>query len=391
MLDQYRPHGPLRAAGRQFALIVLAACAACSQQGQAPPPQAPEVTVAEVLQREIIDWDRYMGRLQAVQTVEVRARVSGYLESVNFKEGAIVQQGDLLFVIDPRPNEAALKAAAAEVIMAEARLRLAETRRLRAERLFKSKSIPAEEFDIRTEERRETAAALDAARAALESARLDLEFTQIKAPITGRIGRALVTPGNLVSGGTENSTLLTTIVSLDPIHVYVTADEQAYLHYRRMDREGRRPSSRDVPNPVRLKLADEETFSHEGVMDFVDNRVDENTGTMLGRAVFANPDYLLTPGMFAEVELLGEGPYDAVLVPDAAIGNDQARRFVYVIDANGVAERRYVVPGRLYGRLRVIREGLNPGERIVINGIQRVRPGEPVAPQPGAIEPPPSG
>jgi multidrug efflux system membrane fusion protein len=370
-------------------LLVLAAGAGCSQDSQAPAPTPPEVTVAEVLSREITDWDRYVGRLRAVQEVEVRARVSGYLESVNFREGAIVEQGQLLFVIDPRPNQAALKAAEAEVTVAETRLRLAETQRTRAERLFKSKTIPEEEFDIRTEERREAAAALDAARAALESARLDLEFTQIKAPISGRISRALVTPGNLVSGGTENSTLLTTIVSLDPIHVYVTADEQAYLHYRRMDQEGRRPSSRDVPNPVRLKLSDEESFSHEGVMDFVDNQVDEGTGTMLGRAVFANPDYLLTPGMFAEVELLGEGPYDAVLVPDAAIGNDQARRFVYVVGGNNVAERRYVVPGRLHGNLRVIREGLNPGDRVVINGIQRVRPGEPVTPVPGTIEPPP--
>lgn len=354
-----------------------------------PAPQPPEVTVATVPQNEIIDWDRYVGRLRAVQTVEVRARVSGYLESVNFREGAIIKQGDLLFVIDPRPNEAALRAAEAEATVAEARLRLAETQRKRAERLFEAKSIPAEEFDIRTEERRQAAAALDAARAALEAARLDLEFTQIRAPITGRIGRALVTPGNLVSGGTENSTLLTTIVSLDPIHVYITADEQAYLHYRRMDQEGRRPSSRDAPNPVRLKLADEEKFSHEGVMDFVDNRVDESTGTMLGRAVFANPDFLLTPGMFAEVELLGEGPYDAVLVPDAAIGNDQARQFVYVVGAGNVAERRYVVPGRLHGELRVIREGLNSGERVVINGMQRVRPGEPVTPQAGVIELPP--
>jgi multidrug efflux system membrane fusion protein len=387
MLDRQHMIASLSRAARVLPLALLAI--ACSREGQVPSPQAPEVTVAAVPQKEIIDWDRYVGRLRAVETVEVRARVSGYLQSVNFREGAIVKEDDLLFVIDPRPNEAARRAAEAEMVMAETRLRLAETQRKRAERLVKSKSIPEEEFDVRTEERREAAAAVDAARATLEAARLDLEFTQIRAPITGRIGRALVTPGNLVSGGTENSTLLTTIVSLDPIHVYITADEQAYLHYRRMDQEGRRPSSRDVPNPVRLKLADEEQFSHEGVMDFVDNRVDESTGTMLGRAVFANPDFLLTPGMFAEVELLGEGPYEAVLVPDAAIGNDQARQFVYVVDANNVAERRYVVPGRLHGSLRVIREGLNPGERVVINGIQRVRPGEPVTPQTGAIELPP--
>jgi len=384
MLNQHHSLGPFR-----YAACVLLLVAGCSGESQTAAPPPPEVTVAEVPGKSITDWDRYMGRLRAVQDVEVRARVSGYLESVNFREGAIVAAGDSLFVIDPRPNQAALKAAEAAVTMAESRLRLAETQRKRAERLFQQKSIPAEEFDIRTEERREAEAALDAARAALESARLNLEFTTIKAPVAGRIGRALVTPGNLVSGGTENSTLLTTIVSLDPIHVYVTADEQAYLHYRRMDQAGTRPSSHNAANPVRLRLADEDTFSHEGVMDFVDNQVDEGTGTMMGRAVFANPDFLLTPGMFAEIELLGEGPYDAVLVPDAAIGNDQARRFVYVVGADNVPERRYVVPGRLHGELRVIREGLKGGERVVINGMQRVRPGAPVTPLPGTIELPP--
>lgn len=367
-------------------LLPVLFAGACAESSPPAAPPAPEVTVAEPLVRETTDWDRYMGRLQAVETVEVRARVSGYLESVNFREGAIVQQGDLLFVIDPRPNEAARRAAEAGLAMAEARLRLAETQRTRAERLFKSKTIPAEEFDIRTEELREAGAALDAARAALESARLDVEFTRIRAPIAGRIGRALVTPGNLVSGGTENSTLLTTIVSLDPIHAFITADEQAYLHYRRMDQLGRRPSSRDVPNPVRLRLSDETSFSHQGVMDFVDNRVDESTGTMLGRALFPNPDYLLTPGMFAEVELLGEGPYQAVLIPDSAIGSDQSRQFVFVIGADNVAERRYIVPGRLHGTLRVIREGLAAGERVVINGIQRARHGAAVTPVPGTIE-----
>jgi RND family efflux transporter MFP subunit len=368
-------------------VLILAATAACTPAPEPVPQGPPEVTVARPITREITDWDRYIGRLQAVETVEVRARVSGYLESVHFEEGALVEKGDLLFVIDPRPYQAALEAAQAEVAMAEARLRLAENQQRRAERLFASKSIPEEELDARTEERREAAGALEAARAALERARLDVEFTHVRAPISGRISRYLVTPGNLVSGGSENATLLTTIVSMDPIHVYINADEQAYLRYLRLARSGARPSSRVTPNPVRLRLADEKEFVHEGVMDFVDNRVDESTGTITGRAVFPNPDQVLVPGMFGEVELLGEGPYEALLIPDQAIAFDQARQFVFVVGEDNVASRRYVQPGRVHQGLRVIRDGLSPDDRIIINGIQRARAGQPVKPVEGSIEP----
>ena len=367
-------------------LLPAALLAACTGAPDPAGPPPPEVTVATPLQREVTDWDPYTARLDAVQVVEVRARVSGYLESVNFEEGAILNEGDLLYVIDPRPYEAEHDRSQAEADRAEARVRLAESQLERAQRLFKSKTIAEEELDSRTEERREASATLQAARAAVEQARLDVEFTHIRAPIAGRIGRTLVTPGNLVSGGNENSTLLTTIVSLDPIYAYLTADEQAYLRYMRLDQAGERPSSRQVHNPVRLRLADEKEFSREGYMDFVDNRIDPGTGTLMGRAVFSNSDHTLVPGMFAELQLLGRGPYSALLIPDEAVVFDQAQKLVFVLDADNVAQRRFVETGRLHFGLRVVASGLSPGDRIVINGVQRVRAGDPVKPVTGTIE-----
>jgi RND family efflux transporter MFP subunit len=339
------------------------------------------VGVSKPLAKAVTDWDEYTGRLEAVQAVEVRARVSGYLQSVNFKDGAIVNKGDKLFVIDPRPYEAILNQAKAEVTRNKFRLELARNNVERAERLFKSRAISAEELDTRTQEQRQALASLEAAKAAVEAAQLNVEFTRVTAPIKGRVSRELVTEGNLVSGGTEGSTLLTTIVSLDPIYVYFTADERAYLRYARLAQSGARPSSRDAANPVKLQLADEKDSEHEGKMDFVDNRIDAATGTAQGRAIFSNPDLLLIPGLFAKVRLLGEGPYQALLIPDEAIATDQSQKFVFVLDENNVARRQTVVPGRMEGRLRVIRDGLKGDERIVVDGLQRVRAGSPVTPQ----------
>jgi RND family efflux transporter MFP subunit len=358
----------------------------CQGGAQAPASPPPAVTVAKPLAKTVTDWDEYTGRLEAVEMVEVRARVSGYLQSVNFKDGAIVNKGDLLFVIDPRPYQAVLNQAKAEVTRNRVRLDLARNNVERAERLFKSRAISAEELDTRTQEQRQALAALEAAKAAVEAAELNVEFTRVTSPIKGRVSRELVTVGNLVSGGSEGSTLLTTIVSLDPIYVYFTADERAYLHYTRLARSGSRPSSRDVENPVKLQLADEKDSEHEGHMDFVDNRVDRATGTMQGRAIFPNPDRLLIPGLFAKVRLLGEGPYQALLIPDEAIGTDQSQKFVFVIDEQNVAKRQTIVPGRTEGRLRIVREGLKGDERIVIDGLQRVRAGSPVTPQEAQIE-----
>ena len=269
---------------RIFCLLpVLIALAGCG--GKQPPAMGPpQVTVATPLVRQITDWDEYTGQLAAVESVEIRARVSGYLQSIHFEDGALVKRGDLLFVIDPRPYEAALDEARADLTQAKVRLELASNDLDRAKRLFASRAISEEELDARTKEHRQAEASLEAAQAAEKGSALNLEFARIKAPVSGRIGRKLVTVGNLVSSSGDKPTLLTTIVSVDPIHVYFTADERAFLRYTRLAEKGIRPSSRNVPNPVRLQLADEQDFPHLGHMDFVDNQVDRATGTMQGRA-----------------------------------------------------------------------------------------------------------
>lgn len=369
-----------------MAMLLMACDQTPQQQTMEMPP--PQVTVAKPLAMELTDWDEFTGRLHAVESVEVRPRVSGYLQTVNFTEGSIVNKGDLLYVIDPRPYQAILDQTRADVVRARAALDLAENDLARAERLYKSRAISEEELDSRSNQKREALASLEAAKAAVTSAELNVEFTHIKSPITGRIGRTRITAGNLVTGGDFDSTMLTTIVSLDPVYVYFTADEQAVLHYARMDMAGIRKSSRTTKNPVYLRLADEEDYTHEGYMDFVDNQIDLATGTLRVRAVVANPDYLLVPGMFADVKLQGESQYEAILIPDAAISVDQTIRFVYVLGENNTVERRQIKLGRLEGSLRVIREGIEPDDQVIINGIQRVRAGVQVTPETGTIEPP---
>jgi len=373
-------------------MLLAGALALMSCGNPAPPAQPPpQVTVATPLVRQITDWDEYTGRVAAVESVEIRAQVSGYLDAVHFKDGALVKKGDLLFVIDPRPFKAALDEARADLSAARVRLELATSELIRARKLATEKLIAEESLDVKVKAKREAEASLEAATAAEQAAALNLEFARIRAPISGRIGRALVTAGNLVNGGGQEPTLLTTIVSVDPVYVYFTADERAFLRYMRLAEEGIRPSSRDVPNPVRLQLADEEGFPHQGQMDFVDNQVDPATGTMQGRAVFPNPDGELTPGLFARVQLRGEGPYQALVVPDQAVATDQAQRIVYVVGADDVVSARPVTLGRTLGGLRIIRGGLKADERIVINGIQRVRAGVKVSPEPGQIPEPADG
>jgi RND family efflux transporter MFP subunit len=367
-------------------IAVLVACGAESEPVSKPPP--PAVTVAKPLVRTITVWDEYTGRLAAVDLVEVRARVSGYLQSVHFDDGTIVDKGDLLFVIDPRPYRAILHRAQAELEQAVARLELARNDRLRADRLAKSRAISAEELDARVQTERAAMGQVEAAEAIVEAAKLDLGFTRVRAPISGRISRELVTEGNLISGGSAGSTLLTTIVSLDPIYVYFTADEQSVLRYKRLAMGGERPSSRVAPKPVRIQLADETGFPHEGYMDFVDNRMDSATGTMLSRAVIPNPNYLLVPGLFARVQLVGRAGYRALLIPDAAIGTDQAQRFVYVVGEDNVVARRQVTLGEVHSGLRVIREGLAHNDDVIVKGIQRASAGSPVTPQPISLDSP---
>lgn len=359
--------------------FLLAAC------GSTPPPAAPppsKVTVAKPVVRDVVEWDEYTARLEAVDTVEVRARVSGYLEAVRFVEGAMVKKGDVLFVIDPRPYTAVLNRADAEIALAKARLELANKRYERAAKLVARNAISQEETDTRAAEARQAEASVQAAKAAFEAARLDVEFTQVHAPVSGRISRKLVTEGNLVNGGSgTQATLLSTIVSLDPIYVYFDTDEQSFLKYIRLAREGLRPSSRDVHNPVEVGFADEQGFPHRGHMDFVDNRVDPNTGTIIGRAVLPNPDLTLTPGLFARLRLIGSGQYRATLIPDAAINTDQAQKFVYVIEADDTAQYRKIEIGPLNDGLRIVRSGLAADDRVVVSGTQRLRPGAMVMPE----------
>lgn len=371
----------------RYALALLLLLAACGEPPAPAPPPPPKVSVTQPVARTVTEWDEYTARLEAIDSVEVRARVSGYLESVKFTDGATVKEGDVLFVVDPRPYVAVLRRAEAELALAKARLDLADKRFDRASKLVARNAISQEEADTRAAEARQAAAAVQSAAAALEAAHLDVEFTEVRAPVSGRVGRKLVTEGNLINGGSgTQGTLLTTIVSLDPLYVYFEVDEQSALKYARLAQQGKRPSSRDQRNPVQVGFADEEGFPHSGYMDFVDNRLDPDTGTIIGRAVIDNPDLQWSPGLFARLRLIGSGDYPALLIPDEAIGTDQSRKFVYVVDAGDVAQYRVVDIGPIVDGLRVVRSGLDAGERVIVGGVQRARPGQPVDPHP--YEPP---
>jgi RND family efflux transporter MFP subunit len=294
------------------ALVGLSGCKSEATTAQQAP--APQVSVASALERDVTEWDEFTGRLEAVESVEVRPRVTGYIESVNFAEGSTVKKGDLLFVIDPRPYRAELSKAEAELARAVARAELAVSDEARSEKLLDIKAVSREEYDTRVNGSREAKADVAAARAAVDAAKLNLEFTRITAPISGRVSKAAVTAGNLVTGGSNTATLLTTVVSLDPMYVTFEGDEQIYLKYNELSRRGERASSRDEANPVLMGLANEDGYPHRGAMVFVDNQVDPRTGTIRARASFENKDGFLTPGLFARVKLLGHNSYRAVLV-----------------------------------------------------------------------------
>jgi len=366
----------MRVRSLAYSLIVAAGAgvAACSQP-DAPPPPPPAVTVAAALQREINEWDEFTGRLEAVDAVEIRPRVAGYIQRVAFAEGKEVKKGDVLFEIDPRPYAADLQRAEAELQQARTRAALAEKEVERAQRLVAVQAISCEEFDSRASGHAEADAAISAAEAAVATARLNLEWTRVRSPINGRVSRAEVTQGNLVQAGPPTATLLTTVVSIDPIYVYFEGDEQSYLKYAALARAGTRPSSRDARNPVDMGLADEVGFPHRGYVDFVDNRLNAETGTIRARAVFSNKDRLFTPGLFARIKLIGSGRYQATLVQDRAIGTDQDKKFVFVLKADSTVEYRPVQLNRVVEGLRIVRTGVRPGELVVINGLQRIRPG----------------
>jgi multidrug efflux system membrane fusion protein len=366
-----------------FALLALVAAlgAGCGRQKPPPAPPPPAVSVAEVVQREIMEWDEYTGRLEPVESVEVRARVNGYLESIHFEDGALVKKNDLLFVIDPRPYKTDYDRAEAELARANTRLELANNDFDRAGRLFKTHAISEEEYDSRSKAKKEADSNLTASKAALESSRLNLEYTRVHAPIDGRISRRYVTAGNLVHGGTGMPTLLTTIVSIDPIYCYIDADERSVLRYQQLSREGKRVSARDFKIPCEMALANESGFPHKGMIDFVDNRLDPNTGTLRARGVFTNDKRELTPGLFARLRVPGSGKYQALLLPERAFGSDQTLKFVYVVNAQNKVEFRPVSVGPVIDGLRVVRDGVKAGERVIIEGHMRVRPGVVVTPQ----------
>jgi len=368
-----------------LAYFIAAALAGCSSQATPSPPPAPKVSIAAALERDVTEWDEFTGRLEAVESVEIRPRVTGYIESVHFTEGGLVKKGDLLFVIDPRPYKAELDRARAELTRAEAHAQLADSDFTRTEKLLSIKAASHEEYDQRVNAQTEARANVAAARAALETAKLNLEFTRVTSPIAGRVSKAAVTPGNLVTGG-GTASLLTTVVSIDPIYVTFEGDEQVYLKYTELARRGERGSSRDTANPVLMALANEDGYPHRGSMVFVDNQVDPRTGTIRARASFDNKDAALTPGLFARVKLLGHNSYHAVLVDDRAIGTDQSQKFVLVVDAQNQVQYRSVKVGRLDDGLRIVLEGLAPGEKVVVNGLQRVRPGMQVAPEVVAMD-----
>ncbi len=342
----------------------------------APPLQA--VTVAPVPEREISEWDEFTGRLEAVDQVEIRPRVSGYIQRVTFTEGREVRKGEVLFQIDPRPYQAELARTQAELDRARSAAALAANDVKRADPLVKAQAISREEYDSRTSAEAQGGASVKAAEAAVETARLNLEWTRVRSPISGRVSNALVTPGNLVEAG-QPATLLTTVVSLDPMYVYFDSDEQTYLRYAGRARNNG-PNWRDGKLVVHLGLANEEGYPHEGRLDFVDNQIDPNTGTIRTRAVFSNKSRALTPGLFARVKLVGDHKRKALLVRDAAIGTDQDRKFVLVVGPGDSLVYRPVVAGRLVDGLRIIDSGLQPNEKVVVNGLMRVRPGMKVAP-----------
>lgn len=361
------------------------ALAACGGQPPAPPPP-PGVTVAEVPERDINEWDEFTGRVEAVDAVEIRPRVSGYIQRVAFAEGSEVRKGDVLFEIDPRPYAADLARAEAQVEVARTRAQLAARDVVRAGRLVAVQAISKEEFDSRTAGQAEGEAAVRAAEADAATARLNLEWTRVRSPISGRVGRAEVTEGNLVQAGPPTATLLTTVVSLDPIYVLFEGDEQTYLRYTMLARSGARPSSRDRRNPVYIGLANEEGFPHEGYVDFVDNQLNPESGTIRARAVLSNKERYFTPGLFARVKLVGSGRYRAALIQDRAVGTDQDKKFVLVLKPDSTVEYRAVQIGRLVDGLRIVQQGVAPGERIVVNGLQRVRPGMKVTPVLAAMD-----
>lgn len=366
--------------------VVLAPIQIASAQEQ----QKPAVDIAHPLQRDVIEWDEYTGRFEAVEHIQIRARVSGYLKSVHFKDGQLVKKGDLLFVIDPDPFEAAFAAAQARIVSAQAQLKLSEANLERGRSLGAQKIISDAEIDERRAARDVNAAAVKVAEADARIAQLNLGFTEVRAPVDGRVSSRLVDVGNLVEGGSSNATPLTTLVSLNPIHFVFDVSEREFLKYMRLNIDGSRPGSRTTANPVYVQLADENDWPRRGAMNFVDNVVGQATGTVRGRAIFENDGLFLQPGLFGQVRLIGSGKYEAIQIPDKAILSDQAQKIVMLVKADNKVEAQRIEIGPVIDGLRVVRKGLSQEDRVIVSGLQRVQAGAEVDPTLVTIEATPS-
>jgi RND family efflux transporter MFP subunit len=352
------------------------------------PPAPPAVTVSQPVQRELVEWDEYTGQFAAKEYVEIRARVSGYLTEIHFEDGQLVKEGDLLFVIDPRPYEATLAAARAQLAQGNAQVELANRQLERTAELRKKDFEPASTYDQRVSDLKVASAAVESAKAAIRSAELNVGFTRITAPLTGRISNHQVSVGNLISGGDAATTpALTTIVSLDPIYFYFDMSEGDYLAYQRATAAGMLTEAREATPPVYAHLSDETEWPWEGQLNFLDNQVDRGAGTIRARATFSNPGYFLTPGQFARIRIPASQKHVAILVPDGAVVTDQSRKVVMTVKEDGTVEAKIVRPGPMTADgLRIIRSGLEASDRVIINGLVRARPGGKVTSQPGQIE-----
>jgi multidrug efflux system membrane fusion protein len=366
------------------ALLLLAPMLfGCGEAPKAPPaPPPPTVTVAKPVERAVVDQDEYVGRFVPVNSVEIRARVSGYLDRVAFRDGQIVKQGDLLFTIDKRPFQNALDQARANLAQTKANAAFTEADLNRGQQLVRDKTITEQALDQRMQAAKSAQASVAGSEAAVRQAELDLQFTELRAPVDGRIGDRRVSPGNLVTGGLSgNTSLLATIVSLDPIRFEFTFDEASYLRYERLRGGGKDVTGREGSVIVDLRLIDEKDFVHRGYLDFVDNVIDRSSGTIRGRAVFSNPNSIFTPGMFGRIRVPGSPTYQALLIPDSAIGTEQVRKYVLAVNNDNVAVQKYVTLGQLSDGLRVIKDGIAADDRIIVNGLMRARNGVKVTPQ----------